>query len=328
MTLRLGVGISNSRENKVYPSGFTSAASLRAVAEAVEAAGFWSLWLNDLITTHDDARTVYPEPPNFYEVQTTCGFLAAVTSRVRLLTASITMPLRDPIILAKETATLDQLSGGRYLLGLGLGGKRTEFERLRGRFAAKANRGKWLDESLEVLHLALSEPVVNYEGSYFSIRDAEMFPKPVQRPYPLYLTGGGEEMLRRTARWAKGWIHMNVSPEETTKLVGDLAASAREIGTDVSGMDVCLLFDLSVAETHAAAEERWARSCGMAISKSRGRGSASSALLGTPLEILEQLRRYEAAGATHVGLLVTGNDPAEVLEQVALLGRTVVPELS
>src|SRR5262249_43301980 len=154
----------------------------------------------------------------------------------KLLTASIAMPLRDPLLLAKEVSTLDQLSGGRYLLGVGLGGFRTELERVRGRFALSINRGRWLDESLEVLHSALTEPVVNFEGEYFSVRGAEMYPKPVQRPFPIYVTGSGDEMLRRAAKWGKGWIHMNVSPDEVRRLIAQLAKCGDQLGTDVSGM--------------------------------------------------------------------------------------------
>jgi probable F420-dependent oxidoreductase len=325
----VGVGIPNCREGKVYPPGFVSPSSLTAIARAAEDAGLDSLWANDLQSTFDEELAKEGRvPPNFYEVQTTMGYLLAQTERLRVLTSAITLPLRDPILLAKQAATLDVLSGGRYHLGLGLGGKRTELDRLRGRFSKQLNRGRWLDESLELMTALFTQPSVTFEGEYFSVQGAEVYPKPTRTPFPIYLTGAGDEMLKRTAKYATGWIHMHISPEELVGRLEVLRTACETAGTDYQRIEICVQFDMLLAGSRAQAEQRWESSRAKALGAARGRSAETSFIIGGPEDIVARLKQYQSAGLQHVGCILTGQTPAEVIDQIGLLGEHVVPALA
>ncbi|WP_083460103.1 LLM class flavin-dependent oxidoreductase [Jiangella muralis] len=327
--MRFGAAIPNCREGKVYPPGFTTPDVLTDIAVTAEASGFDSLWANDLQSTFDEALSGQARAtPNFFEAQTTLAFLAARTERIRFVTSAVTVPLRDPILLAKQVATLDVLSGGRYALGLGLGGKRTELDRLRGRFSSSINRGRWLEESLELLEKLLTEQVVDHDGEYFSVQGAEVFPKPVQRPFPLYMTGAGDEMLRRTARWGAGWIHMHITPEQLTERIQALHAACAQVGRDPDEIEVSLQFDVLVAPTRAQAQERWENSLARGLGAARGRSAETSYIVGSPDDVVARLREYEQAGMRHVGLIPSGNTPEQVLEQIQLLGKEVIAQFA
>jgi probable F420-dependent oxidoreductase len=325
----VGVGIPNCREGKVYPPGFVSAESLTKIARAAEEAGLSSLWANDLQSTFDEELAKEGRvPPNFFEVLTTMSFVLARTERLRVLTSAITVPLRDPVLLAKQAATLDVLSGGRFSLGLGLGGKRTELDRLRGRFSKQLNRGRWLDESLALMTALFAEPTVTFEGEYFSVQGAEVYPKPTQQRFPIYLTGAGDEMLKRTAKWASGWIHMHISPEELAARLGVLRQACDTAGTDYSKIEICVQFDMLLAATKDEAERRWGSSRAHALGAARGRSAETSFIIGSPSDLIQRVRLYEKAGLQHLGCILTGETPAEVIDQIGLLGEHVVPELA
>jgi probable F420-dependent oxidoreductase len=326
VTVRFGIGIPNCREGKVYPSGFTTPQSLAEIACYAEQSGFDFLWGNDLQTMFDEARDS-SEPLHFYELHTTFAYLAAMTSRIQMLSAALTLPLRDPILVAKETATLDQLSAGRYVLGVGIGGKRTELERLRGRFSNTLNRGAWLDESIELIRALFERDVVTHDGKYFSVQNARVYPKPGRAPFPIYFTGGGEDMLRRTAQYGAGWIHMNVSPAALAESIKRLRSLCYDYGTSFDRLDRCLLFDVSIATSQSDAASRWDTSLSSALSKARGRGPGDSALIGEPQAIVDKLLQYVQAGATHFGCIFAGATVQDVRSQIKLFSECVIPQL-
>ncbi|TDE09324.1 LLM class flavin-dependent oxidoreductase [Jiangella asiatica] len=327
--MRFGAAIPNCREGKVYPPGFTTPEVLTELAVTAEASGFHSLWANDLQSTFDEALSGQARAtPNFFEAQTTLAYLAARTERIRFVTSAVTVPLRDPILLAKQVATLDVLSGGRYALGLGLGGKRTELDRLRGRFSSSINRGRWLEESLELIEKLLTEQVVDHDGEYFSVEGAEVFPKPLQRPFPLYLTGAGDEMLRRTARWGAGWIHMHITPEQLTERIQALHEACAKADRDPAEIEVCLQFDVLVAPTREEARQRWENSLAAGLGAARGRSAETSYIVGSPDDVVARLGQYQDAGMQHVGLIPSAHTPEQLIEQVRLLGEQVLPRFA
>lgn len=327
--MRFGVAIPNCREGKVYRPGFTTPAVLADLATAAEDLGFHSLWANDLQSTFDEQLgDGGSEPPNFYEAITTISYLAARTERIRFLTSAITSPLRDPILMAKQAATLDVLSGGRFALGLGLGGKRTEFDRLRGRFSKTINRGRWLDESLALITSLLTEPRVDFDGDFFSVSGAEVYPKPVQDPLPIYLTGAGDAMLARAARYGSGWIHMHITPEQLAERIAALQTACTAAAADPATIEICLQFDVLVASTDAQARNQWEGSPAYQLGAARGRSSETSHIVGTPADLVNRLKSYEAAGMQHVGLILSAESAQHAADQMALIAEHVIPEFT
>src|SRR6202012_1173962 len=146
------------------------------------------------------------QPPNFYEPMIVLSSIATATTNLKLGTALVVLPMRDPVYLAKQAITLDQMAGGRFILAVGLGAYREEFLSWGGERVAKARRGDMMDEGLAALKLLLAEPRCSFDGRYYSFRDVEMFPKSVAQPFPLYIGGHNLEAAERAARCGEGWL--------------------------------------------------------------------------------------------------------------------------
>jgi len=179
------------------------------LARRAEGLGYSSLWtFQRLLFPADpdgpEAARWQPVYRSVHDPLITLAFLAAHTTRIRLGVAVLNMPWFSPILLAKQTATLDAVSGGRLDLGLGLGWSRNEYAAAGAPFD---RRGARAEEFLACLKAAWTEDVVDFHGSFHEITRAHVEPKPVQRPHPPLLLGGSAEpALRRAGRVADGWI--------------------------------------------------------------------------------------------------------------------------
>lgn len=189
------------------------AGSVADVAKAAEEAGWDGLaftdhpapgakWLN-----HGGHQTLDP----FVAL----GHAAAVTTRLRLLTHLAVAPYRNPLVLAKSAATVDKLSGGRFILGLGTGYHKTEFHALGVDFK---ERNTLFDETLDVLPLHWQGDAFSYKGLHFDAREVIGRPRPVQNPIPIWIGGNSEISLRRVAQRAQGWMPL-VGPREMSAVV-------------------------------------------------------------------------------------------------------------
>ncbi|WP_091555728.1 TIGR03619 family F420-dependent LLM class oxidoreductase [Micromonospora pattaloongensis] len=200
------------------------------VARRAERLGYRSLWTFQ--------RLLYPAEGGYGEMYrsvqdpvVTLSFLAAHTERIRLGTAVLNLPFVSPVLLAKQLSTLDIVSGGRLDVGLGLGWSDDEFAATG---ADKRERGKRAVEFVRVLRTLWTEEVVEHAGGFYRVPRTRMEPKPVQRPHPPVLLGGGvPEALRRVGRVADGWI--SGSQADLTS-IGDAVATvktaAAEAGRD------------------------------------------------------------------------------------------------
>lgn len=205
-------------------------ANLRRVAERAEELGYASLW--------SFQRLLHPAEgewgPMYHAVQDpliTLGYAAAVTERPRLGVAIVNAPYLAPVVLAKQLATLDELSAGRLDAGIGLGWSREEFTAVGTPYE---HRGARLTEYLQCLRAIWTEPVVAFDGEFYRVPPARVEPKPVQRPHPPILLGGtAEPALRRVGRLADGWI--SSSRHDLTRVGTDIAlirSAAAEAGRD------------------------------------------------------------------------------------------------
>src|SRR5690606_771327 len=186
---------------------FAGPADLIRQARRCEELGYHSVWGNDHITTQNYVRELYPDtPPNFYEPLITLAAIGAATTTLKLGTALTVLPVREPVYLAKQALTLDQMSGGRFIMAVGLGAYREEFLAWGGSRVKGARRGDMMDEGLEALRLLFTEPRASFDGKYYSFKDVEMFPKSVAQPFPLYVGGHNMEALDRAARYGQGWL--------------------------------------------------------------------------------------------------------------------------
>ncbi|TWF80871.1 putative F420-dependent oxidoreductase [Pseudonocardia hierapolitana] len=210
--------------------------NLARVAEEAEGLGYASLWTLQrlLVGTDQDLHPVYH---SVLDPITALAFAAARTSRIRLGIGVINLPFVPPAYLAKQAATLDVLSNGRLDLGLGVGWSPAEFT---ASGASTARRGPRTVEYVQVLHTLWADEVSGFDGEFYTVPPSRMLPKPVQRPGPPVILGGGvPAALQRAGRIADGWI--SSSGADLTRLAGDIALvreGAEEAGKDAGAVRV------------------------------------------------------------------------------------------
>ena len=183
-------------------------AMIRDYAQAVEAMGYTHILAFDSVLGANPDRpggwdSPYTYRHAFHEPFVLFGFCAAVTRRIELATGVLVLPQRQTALVAKQAAAVDVLSGGRLRLGIGVGWNPVEFEALG---VNLKNRGKRVEEQLDVMRRLWSEELLTYEGQWHRVPDAGLNPLPVQRPIPVWMGGESEAVLRRAARLADGWI--------------------------------------------------------------------------------------------------------------------------
>lgn len=204
---------------------------LLAVARAAEESGYRSIWASDHILVGSD----FPRYGALYEVMVTLSWLAAKTETIRVGTSVLVLPIRNAILAAKQAATLDDLCGGRFVLGVGVGWNQGEYGFLK---APWNERGRLTDESLAVIRALWSSERPTFSGQFYDFRDALFYPKPAQAGGPpIWVGGGSDRALRRAARWGDAWHGDEVMPEAfaaaLTKLRGYAAEQGRTVAASI-----------------------------------------------------------------------------------------------
>lgn len=198
-------------------------AAIREYAQTVEGLGF------DYLLTYEHVIGANPDRPGgwagrpydynslFHEPFVLFGYLAGLTERIRLMTGILILPQRQTVLVAKQAAAVDVLSGGRLTLGIGVGWNEVEYIALNENFR---DRGRRQAEQVEVLRALWTQRLVEYQGTYHTIPDAGLHPLPVQQPIPIWFGGGSDAALRRMARLGDGWM---TTAADIDQLQGELA---------------------------------------------------------------------------------------------------------
>ena len=315
----------------MYPIPYASVQDNIRLAQEAERLGFDSVWGNDHMTVQRYVEAETSQPPNYYELLTTLTYIAASTKSIKLGTALLVLPLRNPVVLAKQVATMDQLSGGRMMLGVGIGAYREEFEAI---FPGRqAHRGRMAEEGIHALRTLFTEDRSSFAGEYCRFKDIRSYPKPLQEPFPIYSGGNSLEVRRRAAELCQGWLPAVLSPGEIAQGVEDMQRFGESIVRDVSSLGVPLQLTVTLGRTHEEALKKF-RASQMykhleSLKKSTLRGQQGGYeernLIGTPDDICEQVRSYEKAGVTTMAaLLFTEPNVNETLETMDVFARQVI----
>ncbi|HEY7870725.1 MAG TPA: LLM class F420-dependent oxidoreductase, partial [Methylomirabilota bacterium] len=198
-------------------------------ARRMEALGYDSLWASDHVVIPHRITSRYPYSPTgqfplgpevpFLEPLTTLAVVAGVTQRVTLGTSILVLPHRNPVLAAKMAATLDHLSEGRLVLGVGVGWMREEIELLGGSYD---RRGAWSDEALAVMRACWRQARTAHRGEFFSFDDIGVFPKPTRGDIPVLIGGHTPRALRRVVELGDGWHAAFITPEALKTDIGRL----------------------------------------------------------------------------------------------------------
>jgi len=215
---------------------------IRDYAQAVEAMGYTHILAFDRVVGANPDRpggwdSQFTYQHTFDEPFVLFGFCAGVTRRIELVTGIVILPQRQTVLVAKQAAQVDVLSGGRLRLGIGVGWNTVEFEALGENFT---NRGRRVEEQIEVMQLLWTRELVTYAGQWHRVPDAGIKPLPVQRPIPVWMGGDSEVVIRRAARLADGWITLpsfrpGPAAQETVDRIHGLV---REAGRDPAAFGI------------------------------------------------------------------------------------------
>ena len=199
------------------------------VARAAEAAGFESLWGGEHVVLPDPQAPPSPMAPHepILDPVIALTYCAAVTTRVRLGTGIIILPQRNPLVLAKELASLDALSGGRLIFGVGVGYLEAEFRALGAPFE---QRGAVADDYLAAMRAIWSQDKPAHRGSFVSFAGVQAHPRPVQRPHPPIVVGGRTApAFRRAVEQGHGWYGFALDPAKTAEALAGLREAAKRV---------------------------------------------------------------------------------------------------
>jgi len=280
-----------------FPAG-ASPEGLEAAGEVAERLGWSTIWTTDhVIVNHAGAA----EYGRIYEAITTLAWLGARHPRVRLGTSVIVVPPRNAVLLAKELATLDSLSGGRVTAGIAVGWNRAEFANL-GMADRFHVRGAYVEETIRLWRHLWSGSTEPFSGRFHPLEDFEFAPLPDQgAALPILVGGRAEVALQRAGRMADGYHSSSTAPAEYAPRVPVVLAAAKAAGRPAPW------FSSRVRVEFDGADERF------------------YALRGSPDEMATEVRAFADLGVSHLALWFATTDPAELVERAERFDREVAP---
>ncbi|MGH7322900.1 MAG: LLM class flavin-dependent oxidoreductase [Candidatus Rokuibacteriota bacterium] len=313
MAVQFGLAI----RNFVGPRETPDVDGLLAYAERAEILGFESLWAWDHVLL--GVRPAFP----ILDAPSILTAIAARTSRIRLGTGVLVLPLRNPVVAAKVLASLDQISKGRLVLGTATGWYAREFDAVGVPFR---QRGRIFERNLELLIRLWTEDAVTVQVDGLNLREAVLLPKPYQKPRPPILIGGYvEAVLRRVARLGDGWLTYFYTPEAFTRSWTKVRAYAREAGRDPETVTATNQLAIYVGPPQSQADaalRQWLETEWDVASWSDS--TIEHGIRGTPEECVAQLRPHVEAGVHRIIFIPYRYQP----EQVELIARDVIPHLA
>lgn len=335
--MKFGVGLPTCTAGMMYPTPFASIGEVVDIAVEAEQLGYYEVAGNDHLTTQQYVRDSFEVPPDFFEPLITYSYIAAKTSVLRLMTAIMVFPMRHPVLLAKQLATLDQLSGGRVIVGAGTGAYREEFVKTLPHMA-KANRGRLMDETMTIVRMLLTEHSATFTGEYLSIDDVEMYPKPVQDPFPIYSAGNAEASIRRAAQFGQGWLPAGLGAEAIKEGIVKLGDYAKQFGREDVDFQIAPQTMVCLADTQEEAEELFRSSqlhhhlITLQQSTLKDVDPAthvSNNLVGTPDLVARKVAEFRDAGVDHLcGIYFAANDVNQMRDQMRRFATQVMPDFT
>ena len=332
--MKFGIALPTGYEGLILPAPFASPQQIVELAKKAEDLGYDSVFPNDHFTIQKYVAEKEKGIPNYYEPLITLAAVASITRRIKLLTGVVVLPYRDPVLLAKQVSTLDQISGGRFILGVGIGAYREEFAGVHPRWKDES-RAKIMDESLQCLQKLLTEDTVSFSGAFFQFENLRVYPKPIQKPFPIYVGGNSEKGMVRAAKYGTGWIPACLSPQAIKDRLSRMVSYLQKEGRTLSEIEVAPQIFASLGRSKEEATRNLQNSelykHLVSLKASTLKGDSIETLddfnlIGTPDDIVKKVKSYEEAGVAHItGICFAVRTVAEFEEQMQKFAETVFP---
>ena len=294
-------------------------ANLLRYARWAEELGYDAISVTDHVVMPVEVKSRYPYNDtgrmpveldhDYYDPLAILGMWVGATSRVDLQTSVLVAPYRNPVITAKLLSSLDALSGGRLVVGLGVGWMEEEFQILQSPDFKR--RGQVTDEYIQIFRTLWDEPEPEFHGQFYDIRGFRMLPKPARKPrLPILIGGTSRPALRRAARLGDGWQAIRVTTDEVRDGVATVRRTAAEVGRDLPDFVISVRFSIRVTPTPT---ER------------KPSEEPRRVFVGTPDEVTAQIQEYVDAGATEFMLDTRTCSPDQIDETIELFAKEVLP---
>jgi probable F420-dependent oxidoreductase len=291
---------------------FADAAGYWRWVDMCEAGGIDSIWQTD--------RLISRAP--ILECMTAMAALAGRTRRLKFGMNVVSLALRDPVLLAKQCATIDMLSEGRLLPGFGIGSPLgPEWEALG---IDTKTRGRRTDEGLTVIRRLWTEESVDFEGRFVTLRGASIAPRPVQPDLPMWIGGASDAAVQRTARFGTGWQAGPETPAELARVVAAIKAATAEAGRSIDADHYGAAFPYRFGR----ADDAGVAALMEAYRKRTGNDPAAYFAIGDAETIVARIAEYIAAGASKFILRPAGRGAEEAMTQTRRLIDEVLPRVA
>lgn len=301
MSIRVGVSLAG------WPFPDDDPERLFAYAERCEALGLDSLWLSE--------RLAGPAP--FLEPMAAIAAMAARTRRLKFGMSVLVLPARNPVVLARQIATIDFLSGGRMLPAFGLGADDPREQQATG--VPKQERAGRTDEATALIRRLLTDEHVTHHGRYYTVTDVTIHPRPTLAQRAIWFGGRSEPALRRVGRLGDGWLAAGVTPDDVRAAVPVIQQYAAAAGRAIDDDHFGVILPYYITDDREAALARY----GPALTRLRPNLPVEQyAAFGPASACAELMERFVAAGASKFVMRATC-PPAEILDQLQLLAEGV-----
>jgi len=289
--------------------------TLTEAALSAESLGFETIWSADRVVTPWKINTSYPYSENrefivpadrpFLDSLTCLAFLAGITSNITLGISVLVLPYRHPLYWARVAVSIERLSKGRLIMGVGVGWMEEEFA---AQGISFKDRGRMTDEQLQIISKLWTEQHTSYEGAFYRFQDLAFYPKPLQKPrIPIWVGGEGIHAQRRTAKYGDAWFpyFVEITPRELKSGFDNVLKLTTEAGRDPDQLRL---------------------PCCRPIEGMRGPiPQDENRLRGNPEQLVEALRTYREIGVDHLALQFMAPRWPERVEQIERFAREVMP---
>ena len=291
--------------------------TLMQAAQKAEGLGYDSVWSADRIIIPWEIKTTYPYskeatfivPPDrpFFEPLTCLAFLAGCTEKLQLGMSVMVLPYRHPLYWAKIATTIDQLSTGRLIMGVGVGWMEEEFAAMGAPFK---ERGKVSDEQLQLLDKLWKDEHVNFHGPHYNFDDIAFSPKPFQQPrIPIWVGGEGKLAQRRAGIYGDAWFpyFVRITPDELARRFENVRRCAREAGRNADEITFACCLPIELMSTDVRQEPDY--------------------LKGSIAQVTQALQKFRNVGVVHIGLQFMMPHYPERQEQIERFAKEALPAL-
>jgi probable F420-dependent oxidoreductase len=296
-------------------SGHPPAAQF-AIARMVEERGFESLWCGDHLSFHNP----------IYESLTLLASYVGITHRIKLGCAVYLLALRSPAVAAKVTSTLDVLSGGRFIFGVGVGGENPKEFELAG--VPHEERGARVNEAIDVVRTLWRDTPATFKGRFTSFENVSIDPKPIQKPGPpIWIGGRSDAALARAGRQGDGWVSYVIAPERYAQSVEKIRAAAEISHRSLDGFVMAHLTFIAVGRDGDRARRQWIDRMSKRYRQDFTALADKYGVFGTPDQCIDAIERFRKAGCSYF-ILSPSCPQDEEREQLEMMAAEILPRVA